>query len=404
MVLDVTQSMDLTEAMQRLKWLDEERRKDRTLIASLQEQVQLQAQQVAQREAQTQELQTSLAGVRATLNRVTEFEEMISQFKAELVYQMAEREERRRREQAESERLRRIEYEALTEHIHRLARDLQVLPRYDEELHARRAEGQRLSEGFQRVTEQVSALDKRYGERVQTVTYLEEQRRADNRRIIELETDTTELWKKLEALTEKFPPLEERIQKQEPRIEAAMQETKKYEGPIEDLRISDFQREQKMKQYLDQGEAVAKELERVRTQTQGFIDQQQQVKRSLRSLDVFQARLEKRQNEITEMQRLADERTGRQWQEWKEARAQQQKKRDTLTGELRRRQEALNDDLQKRFKPLVQVQQLHQGQLDTLWEIRRTDATHLLEAAQNIYDALAAPIDEQLSILRSEQE
>jgi chromosome segregation ATPase len=395
--------MDLTEALQQLKWLNEERRKDMAVIASLQEQVQLQAQQLAQREAQTQEMQTSLAGIQTALNRVTEFEDRISQFKAELVYQMADRDEKRRREQSESDRLRRIEYEALTEHIHRLAGDLKVLPRYDEELHARRAEGQRLTEGFQRVTVQVADLDKRSGERVQAVAYLEEQRRADNRRIIELETDTTELWKKLEALVQKLPPLEEMIQKQEPRIEAAMQETKKYEEPIEELRISDFQREQKMKQYLDQGAAVTKELERVRSQTQGFIDQQQQVKRSLRSLDVFQARLEKRQNEITEMQRLADERIRRQWEEWTEAQAQQQKKRDTLTGELRRRQDGINDDLLKRFPPLVQVIQRHQSQLDMLWETRRADATHLLEAAQNIYDALVAPIDEQLSLLRGEE-
>ena len=403
MAMDVTQGMELVETRQRLKWLDEERRKDRTLIATLQQQVQLQAQELAQQEAQTQQLQTTLAGMQTTLNRVTEFEQMISQFKAELIFRMEERDDTRRKEQTESERMRRIEYEALTDHLHRLAKELQALPRYDEELTARRAESQRLTEAFQRMTEQVSDLDKRVGAPMQPIAYLEEQRRADNRRILELETDTTELWKKLEGLSEKFPLLEERIQKQEPRIAEAIQETKKYEKPIEELRISDFQREQKVKQYLDQGEMVTQELERVRAQTQGFIDQQQQVKRYLTRLDPFQVRMEKRQNEIAEMQRLADERTRRQWEEWQEERAKQQQKRDTLAHELRRRQEKINDDLLRRLNAIPPTLQLHQSQLDALWEIRRADATHLLKAAQNIYDAFVAPIDEQLSILRGDK-
>ena len=403
MAMDVVQSMELAEALQRLKWLDDERRKDRSVIAGLQEQVQLLAQQVEQREGAVQSLRADLAGIQGVLSRVTQFEQMVSSHEARLVHQMAERDATRRKEQAESERLRRIEYEALTDHIHRLERELQVLPRYDEELHARRAEGQRLNEFYQRVAEQVSDLQKREGEPEKAIAYLEEQRRADNRRIIELEQDTTNLWKRLEALSPKFPMLEERIQKQEPRIEEAIRETKKYEKPIEELRISDFQREQKMKQYLDQGEAVAKELERVREQTQGFIDQQQQVQRALKAFDPFQARFEKRQNELAEMQRLADDRLRRQWEEWKEERAKRQKKRDTLTEELRRRQEKINDDLVKRLKTIPPILHRHQSQLHDLWEIRRTDATSLLSAAQSVYDAIIAPIDEQLEGLTSEE-
>ena len=38
------------------------------------------------------------------------------------------------------------------------------------------------------------------------------------------------------------------MQKQRVRIDAAVEETKKYEQPIEELRVSDFQREQKMRQ------------------------------------------------------------------------------------------------------------------------------------------------------------
>jgi len=403
MAMDVTQTMDLTQAMQTLKWLDEERRKDKATIAALQEWAQEQERQLAQQSAQIQELQTAVAGIQSLMAQVTKFEQMVSNYKNELIFRMDQREEARRKEQAEAERLRRIELEALADQLSRLDKELRVLPRYDEELKARQAEGQRLNEALQRLEVAVIDLSKRLEDPSRAITYLEEQRRADNRRIAELEQDTTELRKKIEAQAAKLPLLEETIQKQRTRIEEAIQYTKEFEKPIEELRISDFQREQKMKKYLDQGEQVAQEMERIREQTQGFIEQQQLVKQALEKLEGFQARLEKRQNEVAEMQRLAEDRLKRQWEEWQEEQAKQQRKRDILSEERWRQQEQTNAEYSERLDALQPIIELHRNQLDILWEARRADATRALKAVQDEYEALIAQADAQLSILRGEQ-
>ncbi len=403
MAMDATQTMDLTQAMQTLRWLDEERRKDKALIAALQERVQNQEQQLAQQAAQIQALQIGLSGVQSVLSQVTEFERMVEAYKTELLLEMDQREETRRKEQAESERLRRIEYEALTDHLNRLEKELRVLRRHEEELNARRAEGQRLNEGFQRLELAVADLSKRSDERLQAVTYLEEQRRADNRRIVDLEHDAVALHRGLEGLSKKLPLLEETLQKQRARIEEAIQEMKKFEKPIEELRVSDFQREQKMKQYLDQAEQVAQEMERIRAQTHGFIDQQQQVKRALEKLEGFQARMEKRQNEVAEMQRVTGDRFRKQWEEWQDEQAKQQKKRDVITEEWRRRQEQTNAGHRARLDALQSATEMHRAQLDALWEARRADAARALKGAQDDYEALSAQANEQLSVLRGEQ-
>jgi hypothetical protein len=404
MAINTTQTMELTQATQTIKWLDEERRRDKALVATLQEQAQGQDQQLAQQAAQIQELQTALAGIRGVLSQVTGFGQLVSQYRDELVLQMDQREETRRKEQAESDRLRRMEYEALTVNMNRLEKQLRVLPQYDEELNALRAENQRLSEALQRQDVSVADLNKRSDDRLQAVTYLEEQRRADNRRISDLEQDTTELHKRIEVLNKKLPLLEDTLRKQTTRIDEAIQETKKYEKPIEELRISDFQREQKMKQYLDQGEQVTREMERIRTQTQGFLEQQQLVRRALERMESFQARLEKRQNEVAEMQRVAEDRLRRQWEEWQDEQDKQQKKRHVIIEERWRGQSQTNDGHLKRLNALQLASELHRDQLDTLWETRRSDATNLLKAAQDIYEALVGPIDEQLAPLRSRQE
>lgn len=402
MATNVTQTMDLTQAIQTLKWMDEERLKDKAAMTTLQERVQNQEQKLAQQAAQIQAMQTALAGVQGVLSRVSEFEQMVSNYKTELVIQMENRDETRRKEQAESERLRRIEYEALTTNLNRLEKDIRAISRHDEELNTLRAEDQRMSEAIQQIDVAVADIDKRLEEPARAVSYLEEQRRADNRRITELEQDATELRGKIDALTKKFPLLEESIQKQRVRIDAAVEETKKYEQPIEELRISDFQREQKMNQYLDQGEQAAQELKRLRAQTQGFVEQQQEVKRSLNALEKFKMRIERRQDETIEKQRLTNEQVQRRWEEWQTAQSKAQKKQEVIVEEKWRQQQQTNENHLSRLNTLRDAASMHRAQLDMLWETQRADATSLLKAAQDMYEALTAPVDEQLAILRGE--
>jgi hypothetical protein len=382
MAKKVIQPMEMTQVTQQLQWLDEERLNDKKLIAALQEQVRSQEEQLSQQLAQIQDLLTKTTNVQSLISQVTDFEETVSNYKGEVIFELDRREEARKKEKAESERLRKIEHEAIIDHLGELDKQIQSLPRYEERLNAQKAEDQRLSESLQRVEVTIKDLEKRSDDRVQSVTYLEEQRRADNRRIAELEHDTTELRKKVEALAAKLPLLEETVQKQKVRVDEAIREMKKYEKPIEELRISDFQREQKMKQYLDQGEQVAKEMAKLVQQTQGFIEQEQAVKRALDKTETFQARIEKRQNEVAEMQRLAEDRVKRQWEEWQNARQKEQKKRQVVLDEQWRAQENTNQALVTRIKPIEVQVKVHQEHLEFLFDSRRMDAHRKLEAVQ----------------------
>jgi hypothetical protein len=400
MATNVTQTMDLTQAIQTLKWMDEERLKDKTAVTALQEQVQNQEQKLAQQAAQIQAMQTALAGIQAVLSRVSEFEQTVSNYKTEMLIQVDNRDETRRKEQAESERLRRIEYEGLTTNLNRLEKDARIIFRHEEDLNTLRAEDQRISETIQQMEVEVADMDKRIEEPVRAVSYLEEQRRADNRRLTELEQDATELRGKIDTLNKKLPLLEETIQKQRVRIDAAIEEAKKLEQPIEELRISDFQREQKMSQYMDQGEQTAQELKRLRTQTQGFVEQQQEVKRSLSALEKFKMRIERRQDETIEKQRLTNEQVQRRWEEWQTAHSKAQKKQEVITEERWRQQQQTNENHLSRLNTLRDATDIHRAQLDLLWETQRADATSLLKAAQDMFETFTAPVDEQLAILR----
>nr|HID13798.1 hypothetical protein [Anaerolineae bacterium] len=403
MAMDVTQTMELTQAMQMLKWLEEERRKDKATIAALQERVQGQERRLAQQAAQVQELQTAVAGIQGLISQVTQFEQTVSAYKNELIFLLDQREEAWKKERAEAERLRKIELEAIADQLSRLDKGMRVLPRYDEELKARRVEERRLNEALQRLEVAVGDLSKRSDDRVQAVTYLEEQRRADNRRIAELEQDTTELRKKAEAQAAKLSLLEETIQKQRAHIGEAVRPLKDFQKTLEEVRVAEFRREQAVKKYIDQAEQVRQEMENWRAQTQRFVEQYQRNKRALENLEGFQARMEKRQNEVAEMQRLAEDRLKRQWEEWQAARDKELKKRQLMLDEQWRGQEQKNQEYSNWLERLEGQASVQQACIERLLEARRADAHRMLEIARDTVERTEQMLAEGRSAMRGEQ-
>jgi hypothetical protein len=227
----------------------------------------------------------------------------------------------------------------------------------------------------------IKDLAARSDDRVQAVTYLEEQRRADNRRIAELEQDTTELRKRVEAQAAKLPLIEETVGKHKAHFDKSLEQLKDFQSVIDEVRASEFRRDQAAKKYVDQAEEVKQEMEDWRSQTQRFVEQFQLNKRSLEKLEGFQARLEKRQNEVAEMQRLAEDRAKRQWEEWQKARDKELKKRQLILDEHWQAQEKTNQDLSIQTETNSTRTDTLQTLLENLYDLCRLEAHRNLQTA-----------------------
>jgi hypothetical protein len=371
MAKKVTQPMDLTQATQMLQWLEEERRKDKALIATLEEQARGHEGQLSQLMAQVQDLQAKMAGVQSLISQAADFEQTVANYKTEMVLLLDQREDAWKKEQAEADRLRKIEQGAIADELGRLDKGMQTLNRLEEDVKARQAEDQRLN----------TVLQQMEADRVQAVTYLEEQRRSDNRRIAELEQETTELRKRAEAQAAKLLLIEETVGKHKAHFDRSLGQLKEFQKVIDEVRAAEFRREQTSKKHADQAEQVDQEMEEWRTQTQRFIEQFQQNKRALEKLEGFQARLEKRQNEVAEMQRLAEDRAKRQWEEWQKARDKELKKRQLILDEQWQAQGRSNQELTTRAEALEAHVSAHQTYIEGILDLYRLDAHRDLQAA-----------------------
>jgi chromosome segregation ATPase len=311
----VFDTMELAEISQRLAFLDEQRRKDREAIATIQERVEAQIGIIEAQRRQIQELEGLLASTRAELVKFTQIERSIEQLRQELSLLIEGNEEKRDKVFQDFQRLRQVEQDTVTRQIAELRAELKPIPRYDEEIQSLRAEVNRYNAPIMALQHQLAELDRRSEDRVQSVVFLEEQRRQDNRRIAQAEAEIPKVKKEIDDLVDRLPLLEQAIQVKNKEIDRAADLLVQQAEVIENQRVSEFRWERQVAEWAKLVEQLKQETASMTTQTVRMREQQELVRRALSDLEPFRERIERRQNEMAEIQRLAEDRQKRALEE-----------------------------------------------------------------------------------------
>jgi len=312
--------MDLTQAMQMINWLETERKRDKAVLSELQEKSRGLAAELSDQVKRIQELQTALNETQLRLGRMAQYDKLFEQFKADLVGEMDRRDSSLVKSMREADQVRRVEVEGLNRAITEVRKELPRFKPLEDEMPLRRAEERRLSEQIMRQGQRLDELAIRTEERIQNVIYVEEGRRQDSKRIAQLEEGHTIVLKRVEALAAKIVTLEENLQRMPSRIEEAHARVLAQEKVIEEVRLNDFRRSQEIKSFTDQVRIMIEPIPDYVANAQSNYQRVQEIslanQRSLDELQGFQNRIDKRQSEVSEMQRIAEERMRKQVEEW----------------------------------------------------------------------------------------
>lgn len=392
--------MEISQLEQMIRWLDAERKRDKAAVLSLEERFEQQQQTIEAQAREIDVLHQEISSLQADLRRTDDYPPMIEKTNRDLTAALEEVKNQARTDKLEAERARLSEIDMLTEQIGDLDKKIRPFFHYAEELKARASGEQRLQAKVQQVANDIDDLGKRLEDRLQSIIYLEEQRRADARRITTLEGDILPVRKSTEDLAIKLVRLEDSIRKIPGRVEEAVQIAKSYDPRIEALRVADFQREQRMKQYADQANKVNLEVVRLVEQTQKYALLYNQNRQALEALEAFQVRMEKRQNEIAEMQRVAEERLKRQWEEWQSSFARDWQKRQVSEEDRWRRQDLSNQKVLDRFTGIEEQTELYYREIVSLWDELRTITDRYAKSVQEVLVANREMPDSHMKELR----
>ena len=347
-------SMDLAEVRNLVKWIDEQQRKGKQELAALQQQFANQEQEMSDMANRVQNLEGELASAHAEITRLSQVDEQMDQLKAEIVHLVEQADDRRIQSEKEMERLRQVEHNAHTRSLTEIKEQLVPVPRLVEAMEQRRAEDERLAAAIATLQNEIPAIQARLDERIRDVAYLEESQRKDTRRIAELQQGSIEHQKRADNLQAKHLVLEDVMRRAESKVDGLQQsETERgqtLDRYLEQGRLTDQRRKQEMARWDEKLEEFEELMGGYAKQWRQFDEQHRLSRESTAGLEELKHRLEQRQNEMAELQRVDTERLKQQWVEFladvdRRRKQQQVEQEQWLKEQQRHRDDEVEQDL-----------------------------------------------------------
>jgi hypothetical protein len=400
--------MELTQLAQMVTWLDEEHRRDRAEIARLQQRLEAQSGDVIEQARRIQELEGRLATTQAQLMRFNQIDQSIQNTRNELVALVERAYEERVAGQRELERSRLGDREVLSREIGEVRRELPRLGRLEEAVQLRTAEDDRLGELIMSMRNQIGSLGKEIEERTRQIPFLVEQRTSDTKRIAQLQQETVELFKRIEANAGRIPLLEEslrkamnEVEKMPPVIDQLREEQIKF---MERTRVMVVDREQVLNRWQEtideQKSMVAQAYERV----QSYAPQIDISRRAVAEMQDFKEMILREQGQVAELQRLAEERIRREMDEFREEYERRRRKGELRQEHLWSEQEKSNKEVGERFLPLQHDLKMLEALLEQLWKLQETYGPLMASMADGWLNGIQKSIKERDERMRSLEE
>jgi chromosome segregation ATPase len=288
---------------------------------------------------------------------------VVEQVRAEFGQMIERIEDQRAKSERESARIRQIEIEALVRQLNEQKREIKPYARYADEFEALKQEDARLNEAISRAQSTVLDIERRLDIPAASISYLEEQRRQDNKRIVALEQEVPDIRKRIEQFPPQLLLLDEAIRRKQTELEEAARILEAQSQVIEAQRVADIRRERQFAEYAEIVERLKERADAVAAQITGFVQMREEVRRALNEIPPSLERFEVRLNEVIEIQRDNEARAKRQADEfrdvmdknWKGFVVSQEEKwhdRDRRIADYEPRLNALEEDLPK-YQPQI---------------------------------------------------
>jgi DNA repair exonuclease SbcCD ATPase subunit len=333
--------MDQKQLEKKVSWLEKQRQKDAETIARLKEKLDGSEAESKNFARQLKELTSELARIGAAGKKMTDLEKALTKHRQD-VSKMIEKDAtaRARREKDRTDELK-SEMDELANVIVEMREGLRELKSIRGTIEARKEEEIRIARLANEVEKRIEGQVIFDEKKALVLASLEEGRKQDTKRLSEVDADTVDVRERMELLRASVESVEERLSRSEQQIgKAVAGESERRESQeiwIEQqiAKITDFERSWKSwSGRFDEFEKRAAEFDE---RNLSYSETHLTLRQLQTELEGSLERLERRIHEISEMQRLAEDRSK---QEWTTFQADEQKRWNThkLTSDERWRE------------------------------------------------------------------
>jgi chromosome segregation ATPase len=384
--------METKQTSQMVSWLDEERRKDKALITKLEERAAAQATLLEDQARRIQSLEGDLAAMQANTISVTMFDEMISRVRIELTTALEQFDARRASSDQDMKKLRDMDREAMNKALDEMREE--TLARIERELQPRKAEEERLSRIAVELQSYADNLSKGFEEFERTLSFLEEQRRQDTRRLSDANSELNEMNKRIEGQQAKLELLEDLSRRNERTVEEVTKTLADFKQQrqewLEQEALAAQERERATGDLLRRIDAFGEDMTAFAKQFENWADTYRAMKKHVEDFDRLADRVDRRLNEVTEVQRLSEDRFRQEWEEflqddqkrWRQftlTNEEAWRANEKLTGEIQGQLAQLNEHRERLAHNIKVLTTTHQETLQALMSYSQTAREQLDE-------------------------
>jgi len=359
--------MDQDQILKQVAWLDEERRRDKDNLAKQEERILALEGSLDAAHKQIKDLAGEITRLNTIIARMDHFDDALSQHRVEFNHQMEGLDKEGKKREEEIEKVRRVEMRAVDSSIADMRNELEAMAGMKLALQARIDEEMRLGRSIDEVRTKIQDMRRSEEENSRTYKLIEDGRRQDSKRLVDLQGEAIALRKRLDENRGKIELVTSNFKKIEARLsELVTMETERHDSQatfLDKQAMLQVERDRTWKEWGTRFEIVARQASEVESQLQTMDATHRNVKRTQESVDELTQRVERRVNEITEMQRLSEERFRQEWVTFKA-------------------------DDQKRWTNYTLTQEEQRGETGRTLERLGERVTHLEDGLQELQDFL----------------
>ncbi len=378
---------DIPQILKRLEWLDGERRKDKDAIYLLQEQItQLKSENLALKN-DIKELQKEISVYPSVFPRLDHLDASIAQHRGELQIMIEENNKTHTIREAEIDANRQNVQESLSRAILELRKQIEPIGDIRKAVQARMDDIFTINRSVEELSHRIEKVALERDDFLRFQKTNEESRKQDIKRLGDMQTELNAYRKRNEEMKTKVDLSSDAIKRMETRINDVLsgenERKQQWLAFQEKINVADVNREKEWAEWKESFAEVVERASSLEGQVQSLDATKRSIKRSQDILDEASVRFDRRTNELTEMQRLTEEKFHQEWANFK---SEDQKRwmnytlgQDEIQAEYKRSVEMIMERLNKledtavtTYDEAAQQAEIRTGQLQELYSLLRS--------------------------------
>jgi len=309
--------MDNEQLEKLIKWLDDERRKDKTIISELENRLFSLEEKLNAVDTKTREYDSDLTRLRTSVTRVDDFEADLGVFKMDRKKELKDQEKLTKSWIADAKKELRAQLRGIETQQKKLVEEIKKIKILEKDMRTRVDEENRFNASLREMENSYDDIKKDYKEYQRDSKTAKQDRQKEVKRIADIHAEQSALRKRvdevrglLDLVNSDYQKIKTRIQE----MESTRRDLKKeQETFLEQANLKLTEREATWKTWMTRFESIEKQAQDLDEQMTKLDTTHRGIKRMQDELKDLSSLLDRRVNEITEMQRLADDKFRAEW-------------------------------------------------------------------------------------------